>query len=127
MRPGLEKWFVEETAALHDKKIPYVIRLRKRQELIQAQEGVVKIYDDKSISPIDPVDEKDAREYLETAETNSHHSVKLPKQIAHQTSLMGQRKKSGNYPKDAVYMHPDSNGIVQYVPALDMHPISHYV
>jgi len=65
MRPGLERWFEDETADLRDKKIPYVIRLRKRQQLIQAQEGVVKIYTDKSISPIDPVDEKDASEYLE--------------------------------------------------------------
>ena len=65
MRPGLEKWFEEETAELHDKKVPYVIRLRKKQQLIQAQEGVVKIYDERTITPIFPADEQDAREYLE--------------------------------------------------------------
>jgi hypothetical protein len=66
MRPGLEKWFEEETAELHDKRIPYAVRLLKWRRLIQAQEGVVRIHKDGSIaSPIDPEDTKDANEYLE--------------------------------------------------------------
>jgi hypothetical protein len=66
MRPGLKKWFEEETAELHDKTIPYAVRLHKWIRLIQAQEGVVRIQTDGSIaSPIDPEDIKDANEYLE--------------------------------------------------------------
>jgi hypothetical protein len=66
MRPGLEKWFEEETAELHDKSIPYAVRLLKWRRLVQAQEGVVRIHKDGSIaSPIDPEDTKDANEYLE--------------------------------------------------------------
>jgi hypothetical protein len=66
MRPGLEEWFKEETAALFDTSIPYAVRVHKRQRLIQAQEGVVRIQSDGSIvSPIDPEDSKDATEYLE--------------------------------------------------------------
>jgi len=66
MRLGLEKWFDEETAELHDKSIPYAVRRFKWQRLIQAQEGVVRIQKDGSIaSPIDPEDIKDANEYLE--------------------------------------------------------------
>jgi hypothetical protein len=65
MRPGLEEWFQEETVELHDKSIPYAVRLMRRTRLIQAQEGVVKIYNEKSISPINPEDAKDALEYLE--------------------------------------------------------------
>jgi len=66
MRPGLEKWFEEETAEFHDKNIPYAVRLLKWRRLIQAQEGVVRIHTDGSIaSPIDPEDTKDANEYLE--------------------------------------------------------------
>jgi len=66
MKPGLEKWFEEETAEFHDKSIPYAVRLLKWERLIQAQEGVVRIHKDGSIaSPIDPEDTKDANEYLD--------------------------------------------------------------
>jgi hypothetical protein len=66
MRPGLEEWFKEETAALSDTRIPYSVRLQKWKRLIQAQEGVVRIQSDGSIAtPIDPDDTKDAVEYLE--------------------------------------------------------------
>jgi hypothetical protein len=66
MRPGLEEWFKQETADLHNKKHPYAVRLLQWRRLIQAQEGVVRIYADGSIvSPIDPDDVKDANEYLE--------------------------------------------------------------
>lgn len=66
MRPGLEKWFEEETADFHDKSIAYAVRRIKWQRLIQAQEGVVRVQTDGSIvSPIDPDDIRDAREYLE--------------------------------------------------------------
>jgi hypothetical protein len=66
MRPGLEKWFEEETAELRDKSVPLSVRLHKWIRLIQAQEGVVRIQTDGSIaSPIDPDDIKDANEYLE--------------------------------------------------------------
>lgn len=66
MRPGLEKWFDQETAEFLDTNIDYAVRRIKWQRLIQAQEGVVKVQTDGSIvSPIDPDDIKDAREYLE--------------------------------------------------------------
>jgi hypothetical protein len=66
MRPGLEQWFKRETAELHDKGVPYAVRLQKWTRLIQAQEGVVRVHTDGSIAtPIDPEDIKDAREYLE--------------------------------------------------------------
>lgn len=66
MRPGLEKWFEQETAELRDKDIPYSVRLMKWRRLIQAQEGVVRIQTDGSIAtPIDPDDIKDAEEYLD--------------------------------------------------------------
>jgi hypothetical protein len=66
MRPGLEKWFEQETAEFHDQSIAYAVRLIKWQRLIQAQEGVVRVQTDGSIvSPIDPDDIKDAKEYLE--------------------------------------------------------------
>lgn len=65
MRPGLEEWFKEETAALSDTSIPYGVRLHQWKRLIQAQDGVVRIQTDGSItSPIDPDDSKDAVEYL---------------------------------------------------------------
>jgi hypothetical protein len=65
MKAGLEKWFEAETAELHDKTIPYAVRLLKWKRLIQAQEGVVRIHKDGSIaSPIDPEDTKDVDEYL---------------------------------------------------------------
>lgn len=66
MRPGLEEMFKEETAAFNDRSIPYAVRLIKWRRLIQAQEGVVRIQKDGSItSPIDPLDIEDANEYLE--------------------------------------------------------------
>lgn len=66
MRPGLEQWFEKETAELRDKSIPYAVRVLKWRRLIQAQEGVVRIYNDGSIaSPIDPDDARDASEYLD--------------------------------------------------------------
>ncbi len=66
MRPGLEEWFKEETAALSDTKIPYGVRMLQRKRLIQAQEGVVRIQSNGSIAtPFDPDDTKDAIEYLE--------------------------------------------------------------
>ena len=66
MRPGLEDWFQKETADLHDKSIPYAVRLLRWTRLVQAQEGVVRIYSNGSIaSPINPEDEKDANEYSE--------------------------------------------------------------
>jgi hypothetical protein len=66
MRAGLEEWFKQETADLHDQRIPYAVRLLKWKRLIQAQEGVVKIHKDGSITtPIDPEETKDATEYLE--------------------------------------------------------------
>jgi hypothetical protein len=66
MRTGLEKWFEKETAELHDKSIPYAVRLLKWRRFIQAQEGVCRVNIDGSIaSPIDPEDTKDDYEYLE--------------------------------------------------------------
>lgn len=66
MRPGLEEWFKEETAALSDTSIPYAVRIQKWKRLIQAQEGVVRIQSDGSIAtPVDPEDTKDAIEYME--------------------------------------------------------------
>lgn len=66
MRPGLEEWFKKETAELHDKKIPYAVRLLQWRRLVQAQEGVVRTYTDGTIvSSINPEDVKDANEYLE--------------------------------------------------------------
>jgi hypothetical protein len=66
MRPGLEEWFKEETAALSDAKIPFSVRTLQWKRLIQAQEGVVRVQSDGSIAtPIDPDDVKDAIEYLE--------------------------------------------------------------
>jgi len=66
MRPGLEEWFKEETAALFDTRIPYSVRIQQWKRLIQAQEGVVRIQSDGSIvTPIDPDDTKDAIEYSE--------------------------------------------------------------
>jgi hypothetical protein len=66
MRPGLEEMFEEETAQFNDKSVPYAVRLIKWRRLIQAQEGVVRIQKDGSItSPIDPLDIEDANEYLE--------------------------------------------------------------
>lgn len=44
MKPGLEKWFEEETAEFHNKSIPYAVRRLKWERLIQAQEGVVRIH-----------------------------------------------------------------------------------
>jgi hypothetical protein len=65
MKPGLEQWFIEETAELHDKSISCAVRLLKWRRLIQAQEGVVRIQNDGSIaSPTDPEEAKDAKEYL---------------------------------------------------------------
>jgi hypothetical protein len=58
--------FKEETAQFNDKSVPYAVRLIKWRRLIQAQEGVVRIQRDGSItSPIDPLDIEDANEYLE--------------------------------------------------------------
>jgi hypothetical protein len=66
MRPGLEEWFKEETAALSDTNIFYCVRLLQWKRLIQAQEGVVRIQSDGSIAtPVDPDETKDAIEYLE--------------------------------------------------------------
>jgi hypothetical protein len=66
MRPGLEEWYKQETADLHDKKLPYAVRLLRWRRLIQAQEGAVRTYADGSIvSPINPDDVKDSNEYLE--------------------------------------------------------------
>jgi hypothetical protein len=66
MRPGLEEWFQEETAALSDRSIPYGVRMLQWKRLIQAQEGVVRIQSDGSIAtPVDPDDSKDAIEYLD--------------------------------------------------------------
>jgi hypothetical protein len=65
MRPGLEEWFQKETADLHDKSIPYAVRLLRWTRLVQAQAGVVRIYSERSISPINPEDAKEANEYLE--------------------------------------------------------------
>jgi len=66
MRPGLEEWFKEETAALSNTTIPYSVRMLQWKRLIQAQEGVVRIQSDGSIAtPIDADDTKDAIEYLE--------------------------------------------------------------
>lgn len=66
MRPGLEEWFNEETAVLFDKGIPFAVRIQQWKRLIQAQEGVVRIQSDGSItSPIDPKDTEDAIEYLD--------------------------------------------------------------
>ena len=66
MKPGLEKWFEEETAALSDTRVPYSVRLIQWTRLIQAQEGVVRIQSDGSIAtPVDPDDTKDSIEYLE--------------------------------------------------------------
>ena len=66
MRPGLEEWFKQETAALSDTKTSYGVRLLQWKRLIQAQEGVVRIQSDGSIAtPIDPADTQDAIEYLE--------------------------------------------------------------
>jgi hypothetical protein len=66
MRPGLEEWFKDETAALSDTNIPYGVRRLQWKRLIQAQEGVVRIQSDGSIAtPVDPDDTKDAIEYLE--------------------------------------------------------------
>ena len=66
MRPGLEEWFKEETAALSDARIPYGVRLLRWKRLIQAQEGVVRIQSDGSIAThVDPEDTRDAIEYLQ--------------------------------------------------------------
>jgi len=66
MRPGLEKWFKQETAELFDKHTPYAVRRMKWSRLIQLQDGCVRSYEDGSIiSPINPEDVKDAKEYLE--------------------------------------------------------------
>jgi hypothetical protein len=66
MRPGLEEWFNQETAPLYDTTIPHYLRLRQLLQLIQAQEGVVRIQTDGSIvTPIAPDDIADAAEYLE--------------------------------------------------------------
>jgi hypothetical protein len=66
MRPGLDEWFNEETASLSDKSIPYGVRQQRWMRLIQAQEGVVRVQSDGSISsPVDLEDVKDAKEYLE--------------------------------------------------------------
>jgi len=66
MRPGLEKWFAEETAEFNNKNIPFAVRLIKLRRLIQAQEGVVRIQTDGSIaSPVDPVEIEESWEYLE--------------------------------------------------------------
>jgi hypothetical protein len=66
MKPGLEEWFKEETAELHDGRVSYAVRLIKLRRLIQAQEGVCRIQIDGSItSPIDPEEIEGAKEYLE--------------------------------------------------------------
>jgi len=66
MKPGLEKWFKDETAPLSDICIPYSVRLLQWKRLIQAQQGVLRVQTDGSIaSPTDPEEIKDAKEYLE--------------------------------------------------------------
>ena len=65
MKPGLEEWFKDETAPLFDKRIPYGVRRMQWRRLVQAQEGVVRIQTDGSItSPVDPAETADANEYL---------------------------------------------------------------
>ena len=66
MRPGLKEWFEAETAPLCDKSIPYSVRLIRWKRLIQAQQGVIRVQTDGSItSPISPDEVNDAVEYLE--------------------------------------------------------------
>ena len=66
MRPGLEEWFKERTAALSDTSIPYGLRIHRWTRLIQTQEGVVRVQSDGSIAtPVDPDDTNDAIGYLE--------------------------------------------------------------
>jgi hypothetical protein len=66
LRPGLEKLFKEDTAALYDTIIPYSVRIKKWKQLIDQHEGAVRVNNDGSnASPIDPEGIKDANEYLE--------------------------------------------------------------
>lgn len=78
MKPGLEEWFNEETAEFFNKSIPYAVRHIKWKRLIQAQEGVVRIQRDGSItSPIDKEEIRDANEYLLTFKKSQSHALPL--------------------------------------------------